>query len=63
MDDYSYAISEIGTYPTNINSELVSGLKTKIGLIWAESFDLKDSMIPQPRNKKICLRFIRLWIY
>ena len=32
MDDYSYAaISEmLGTYPTNINSELVSGQLRKI---------------------------------
>lgn len=61
MDDYSYAaISEmLGTYPTNINSELVSGQSrqrsywTNIG---PESFDLfgnRYSMIPQPRNKKI----------
>lgn len=61
MDDYSYAaISEmLGTYPTNINSELVSGQLrqrsywTNIG---PESFDLfgnRYSMIPQPRNKKI----------
>lgn len=61
MDDYSYAaISKmLGTYPTNINSELVSGQLrqrsywTNIG---PESFDLfgnRYSMIPQPRNKKI----------
>ncbi len=61
MDNYSYsAISEmLGTYPTNINSELVSGQLrqrsywTNIG---PESFDLfgnRYSMIPQPRNKKI----------
>ena len=61
MDDYSYQfISEtLGTYPTNINSELVSGQLrqrsywTNIG---PESFDLfgnRYSMIPQPRNKKI----------
>lgn len=61
MDDYSYAaISEmLGTYPTNINSELVSGQLrqrsywTNIG---PESFDLfgnRYSMIPQPKNKKI----------
>jgi len=61
MDDYSYTvISEmLGTYPTNINSELVSGQLrqrsywTNIG---PESFDLfgnRYSMIPQPRNKKI----------
>lgn len=61
MDDYSYAaISEmLGTYPININSELVSGQLrqrsywTNIG---PESFDLfgnRYSMIPQPRNKKI----------
>jgi len=61
MDDYSYAaISEmLGTYPTNINSELVSGQLrqrsywTNIG---PESYDLfgnRYSMIPQPRNKKI----------
>jgi hypothetical protein len=61
MDDYSYeSISEmLGTYPTNINSELVSGQLrqrsywTNIG---PESFDLfgnRYSMIPQPRNKKI----------
>ena len=61
MDNYSYsAISEmVGTYPVNINSELVSGQLrqrsywTNIG---PESFDLfgnRYSMIPQPRNKKI----------
>ena len=61
MDDYSYvAISEmLGTYPTNINSELVSGQLrqrsywTNIG---PESFDLfgnRYSMIPQPKNKGI----------
>lgn len=61
MDNYSYqAISEmLGTYPTNINSELVSGQLrqrsywTNIG---PESFDLfgnRYSMIPQPRDKKI----------
>ena len=66
MDDYSYAaISEmLGTYPTNINSELVSGQLrqrsywTNIG---PESFDLfgnRYSMIPQPRNKKITFQSI-----
>jgi DNA (cytosine-5)-methyltransferase 3A len=49
----------LGTYPTSINSELVSGQLrqrsywTNIG---PESFDLfgnRYSMIPQPRNKKI----------
>ena len=66
MDDYSYAaISEmLGTYPTNINSELISGQLrqrsywTNIG---PESFDLfgnRYSMIPQPRNKKITFQSI-----
>jgi len=66
MDNYSYAaISEmLGTYPTNINSELVSGQLrqrsywTNIG---PESFDLfgnRYSMIPQPRNKKITFQSI-----
>lgn len=66
MDDYSYsAISEmLGTYPTNINSELVSGQLrqrsywTNIG---QESFDLfgnRYSMIPQPKDKKIMLQDI-----
>lgn len=66
MDDYSYSsISEmLGTYPTNINSELVSGQLrqrsywTNIG---PESFDLfgnRYSMIPQPRNKKITFQSI-----
>lgn len=61
MDDYSYqAISKmLGTYPVNINSELVSGQLrqrsywTNIG---PESYDLfgnRYSMIPQPRDKKI----------
>lgn len=66
MDDYSYqTISEIlGTYPTNINSELVSAQLrqrsywTNIG---AEHFDLfgnRYSMIPQPKDKKILLQSI-----
>ena len=66
MDDYSYQfISEtLGTYPVNINSELVSGQLrqrsywTNIG---AESFDLfgnRYSMIPQPKNKNIMLQDI-----
>ena len=66
MDDYSYAaISEmLGTYPTNINSELVSGQLrqrsywTNIG---PESFDLfgnRYSMIPQPKNKGITFQSI-----
>ena len=66
MDDYSYQfISEtLGTYPVNINSELVSGQLrqrsywTNIG---SESFDLfgnRYSMIPQPKNKNIMLQDI-----
>jgi DNA (cytosine-5)-methyltransferase 3A len=61
MDDYSYAaISEmLGTYPTNINSELVSGQLrqrsywTNIGPEHRDLFGNRYSMIPQPRNKKI----------
>ena len=66
MDDYSYQfISEtLGTYPININSELVSAQLrqrsywTNIG---AESFDLfgnRYCMIPQPKNKNIKLKDI-----
>lgn len=66
MDDYSYQfISEtLGTYPVNINSELVSAQLrqrsywTNIG---AESFDLfgnRYCMIPQPKDKKIMLQDI-----
>lgn len=61
MDNYSYAaISEmLGTYPTNINSELVSGQLrqrsywTNIGPEHRDLFGNRYSMIPQPRNKKI----------
>ena len=61
MDDYSYAaISKmLGTYPTNINSELVSGQLrqrsywTNIGPEHIDLFGNRYSMIPQPRNKKI----------
>ena len=61
MDDYSYqTISEmVGTYPTNINSELVSGQLrqrsywTNIGPEYLDLFGNRYSMIPQPRNKKI----------
>jgi DNA (cytosine-5)-methyltransferase 3A len=61
MDDYSYAaISEmLGTYPTNINSELISGQLrqrsywTNIGPEHRDLFGNRYSMIPQPRNKKI----------
>jgi hypothetical protein len=64
MDDYSYAaISEmLGTYPTNINSELVSGQLrqrsywTNIGPEHRDLFGNRYSMIPQPRNKKIKLQ-------
>lgn len=66
MDDYSYQfISEtLGTYPVNINSELVSAQLrqrsywTNIG---AEIFDLfgnRYCMIPQPKDKKIMLQDI-----
>ena len=66
MDDYSYQfISEtLGTYPVNINSELVSAQLrqrsywTNIG---AENFDLfgnRYSMIPQPKDKKIIFQDI-----
>ena len=61
MDDFSYAaISEmLGTYPTNINSELVSGQLrqrsywTNIGPEHRDLFGNRYSMIPQPKNKKI----------
>ena len=61
MDDYSYqAISEmLGTYPTNINSELVSGQLrqrsywTNIGPEYLDLFNNRYSMIPQPKNKNI----------
>ena len=61
MDDYSYqAISEmLGTYPTNINSKLVSGQLrqrsywTNIGPEYLDLFNNRYSMIPQPKNKNI----------
>lgn len=61
MDNYSYsAISEmVGTYPVNINSELLSGQLrqrsywTNIGPEHRDLFGNRYSMIPQPRNKKI----------
>jgi DNA (cytosine-5)-methyltransferase 3A len=61
MDDYSYeAISEmVGTYPVNINSELVSGQLrqrsywTNIGPEHRDLFNNRYSIIPQPKNKKI----------
>jgi len=61
MDNYSYqAISEmLGTYPTNINSELVSGQLrqrsywTNIGPEYLDLFGNRYSMIPQPKNKNI----------
>lgn len=61
MDNYSYqAISEmLGTYPSNINSELVSAQLrqrsywTNIGPEHRDLFNNRYSMIPQPKDKKI----------
>lgn len=61
MDKHSYeAISEmLGTYPTTIDSQLVSGQLRKRNYwtnIGPESFDIfgkRYSSIPQPHNKKI----------
>jgi DNA (cytosine-5)-methyltransferase 3A len=66
MDDYSYqAISEmLGTYPTNINSELVSAQLrqrsywTNINPVYKDLFGNKYSMIPQPKNKHISFQSI-----
>lgn len=66
MDDYSYqAISEmVGTYPSNINSELVSGQLrqrsywTNIGPEYFDLFGNRYSMIPQPKNKGITFQSI-----
>ena len=66
MDDYSYqAISEmVGTYPTNINSELVSGQLrqrsywTNIGPEYIDLFGNRYSMIPQPKNKGITFQSV-----
>ena len=66
MDDYSYqAISDmVGTYPTNINSELVSGQLrqrsywTNIGPEYLDLFGNRYSMIPQPKNKGIIFQSI-----
>lgn len=66
MDDYSYqAISDmVGTYPTNINSELVSGQLrqrsywTNIGPEYLDLFGNRYSMIPQPKNKGITFQSI-----
>lgn len=61
MDDYSYsAISDmLGTYPVDINSELVSAQLrqrsywTNIGPENYDLFGKRHSVIPQPKNKKI----------
>ena len=66
MDDCSYqAISEmVGTYPTNINSELVSGQLrqrsywTNIGPEYIDLFGNRYSMIPQPKNKGITFQSV-----
>lgn len=66
MDDYSYqTISEyMGTYPVNINSELVSAQTrdryywTNIGDSHKDLFGNRYSMIPQPTDKKIKLQSI-----
>lgn len=66
MDDYSYqTISElIGTYPTNINSKLVSAQLrqrsywTNIGSYWNDLFGNRYSMISQPKDKNIKLQDI-----
>lgn len=66
MDDYSYqAISDmVGTYPTNINSELVSGQLrqrsywTNIGPEYLDLFGNRYSMIPQPKNKGVTFQSI-----
>jgi DNA (cytosine-5)-methyltransferase 3A len=66
MDNYSYsAISDmVGTYPTNINSELVSGQLrqrsywTNIGPEHRDLFGNRYSMIPQPKNKGITFQSI-----
>ena len=66
MDDYSYqAISDmVGTYPTNINSELVSGQLrqrsywTNIGPEYLDLFGNRYSMIPQPKNKGITFQSV-----
>ena len=66
MDDYSYqAISDmVETYPTNINSELVSGQLrqrsywTNIGPEYLDLFGNRYSMIPQPKNKGITFQSI-----
>ena len=66
MDDYSYqAISDmVGTYPTNINSKLVSGQLrqrsywTNIGQEYLDLFGNRYSMIPQPKNKGITFQSI-----
>ena len=66
MDDYSYeSISEmLGTYPTNINSSLVSAQLrqrsywTNIGPETYDLFGNRYSIIPQPKDKKIKLQDI-----
>lgn len=66
MDDYSYQfISEtLGTYPVNINSELVSAQLrqrsywTNIGPEYFDIFGNRYCMIPQPKDKNIKLKDI-----
>lgn len=66
MDDFSYqAISEmVGTYPVNINSELVSAQLrqrsywTNIGPEYFDLFGNRYTMIPQPIDKKITFQSI-----
>ena len=66
MDDKSYSVIShlLGTFPVDINSELVSAQLrqrsywTNIGPVEEDLFGLKYCKIPQPKNKKISFQSI-----
>lgn len=66
MDDKSYSIIShlLGTFPVDINSELVSAQLrqrsywTNIGPVEEDLFGMKYSKIPQPKDKKISFQSI-----
>lgn len=62
--DYEIISRELGTYPVNINSSLVSAQLrnrfywTNIGPEWFDLFGFRHSIIPQPKDLKINLKDI-----
>ena len=66
MDDKSYSIIShlLGTFPVDINSELVSAQLrqrsywTNIGPVEKDLFGMKYCKIPQPKDKKISFQSI-----